>query len=65
MKLKAIALVGIGAAAGLAACGPAPTPQQQAARQHENCLPGRHLGRRADRRRDRQPVSAAALARTF
>ncbi len=43
MKLKAIALVGFGAA-GLAACGPAPTPQQQAARQHEIACLGGTLG---------------------
>lgn len=40
MKLKAISLVLAGAGA-LTACGPAPTPQQQAARQHEiACLSG-------------------------
>jgi uncharacterized protein YcfJ len=40
MKLKAITLI-CGAAGALAACGPAPTPQQQAARQHEiACLSG-------------------------
>ncbi|WP_170743684.1 glycine zipper 2TM domain-containing protein [Ruegeria lacuscaerulensis] len=40
MKLKVITLF-LGAAGALAACGPAPTPQQQAARQHEiACLSG-------------------------
>lgn len=40
MKLKAFTLL-LGTAGALAACGPAPTPQQQAARQHEiACLSG-------------------------
>ncbi len=40
MRLKLITLV-LGSAGALAACGPAPTPQQQAARQHEiACLSG-------------------------
>lgn len=40
MKLKSITLC-LGTAGALAACGPAPTPQQQAARQHEiACLGG-------------------------
>ncbi len=40
MRLKAITLA-LGAAGALAACGPAPTPQQQAARQHEiACMTG-------------------------
>lgn len=40
MALKKITLV-LGCAGALAACGPAPTPQQQAARQHEiACLSG-------------------------
>ena len=40
MNLKAISLI-LGGAGLLAACGPAPTPQQQAARQHEiACLSG-------------------------
>ncbi|WP_171101622.1 MULTISPECIES: glycine zipper 2TM domain-containing protein [unclassified Ruegeria] len=40
MKLKFIAF-GLVSAGTLAACGPAPTPQQQAARQHEiACLSG-------------------------
>ncbi len=40
MKLKIITLL-LGSAGALAACGPAPTPQQQAARQHEiACLSG-------------------------
>ncbi len=40
MKLRAI-VYSIGAAGALAACAPAPTPQQQAARQHEiACLSG-------------------------
>ena len=40
MKLKAITLF-LSTAGALAACGPAPTPQQQAARQHEiACLSG-------------------------
>ncbi len=40
MRLKLITLI-LGGAGALAACGPAPTPQQQAARQHEiACLSG-------------------------
>ncbi|WP_170401194.1 glycine zipper 2TM domain-containing protein [Ruegeria arenilitoris] len=40
MKLKIITLL-LGTVGALAACGPAPTPQQQAARQHEiACLSG-------------------------
>lgn len=40
MKLKSIAFV-LTAAGLVTACGPAPTPQQQAARQHEiACLSG-------------------------
>ncbi|EEE36249.1 Rickettsia 17 kDa surface antigen family protein [Rhodobacteraceae bacterium KLH11] len=40
MRLKLITLF-LGGAGVLAACGPAPTPQQQAARQHEiACLSG-------------------------
>ena len=40
MKLKVFTLL-LGTAGALAACGPAPTPQQQAARQHEiACLSG-------------------------
>ncbi len=43
MKLKAIALL-IGAGGALAACAPASTPQQQAARQHEIACLGGTLG---------------------
>lgn len=40
MRLKLITLI-LGGAGALAACGPAPTAQQQAARQHEiACLSG-------------------------
>ncbi len=40
MKLRVFTIL-LGAAGALAACGPAPTPQQQAARQHEiACLSG-------------------------
>ena len=40
MRLKFLTFL-LGGAAALAACGPAPTPQQQAARQHEiACLSG-------------------------
>lgn len=40
MRLKFLTLL-LGGAGALAACGPAPTPQQQAARQHEiACLSG-------------------------
>ncbi|WP_170425831.1 glycine zipper 2TM domain-containing protein [Ruegeria arenilitoris] len=40
MKLKVITIL-LGASGAIAACGPAPTPQQQAARQHEiACLSG-------------------------
>ncbi|WP_299662011.1 glycine zipper 2TM domain-containing protein [uncultured Ruegeria sp.] len=40
MRLKLLILF-LGGASTLAACGPAPTPQQQAARQHEiACLSG-------------------------
>ncbi|WP_170603000.1 glycine zipper 2TM domain-containing protein [Ruegeria arenilitoris] len=40
MNLK-LALIALVASAFLTACGPAPTPQQQAARQHEiACLSG-------------------------
>ncbi len=40
MRLKLLTLF-LGSAGALAACGPAPTPQQQAARQHEiACLSG-------------------------
>ncbi len=40
MKLSIFTLM-LGTAGALAACGPAPTPQQQAARQHEiACLSG-------------------------
>jgi len=43
MKLKLITLA-LGTAGALAACGPAPTPQQQAARQHEIACLGGTLG---------------------
>ncbi|CUH45074.1 hypothetical protein [Ruegeria atlantica] len=43
MKLKVIAVI-LGAAGALAACGPAPTPQQQQARQHEIACLGGTLG---------------------
>lgn len=43
MKLKAFSLILTGAGL-LAACGPAPTPQQQAARQHEIACLGGTLG---------------------
>ncbi len=40
MSLRFISLIAVSAGV-LAACGPAPTPQQQAARQHEiACLSG-------------------------
>ncbi len=40
MRLKLLTLF-LGSVGALAACGPAPTPQQQAARQHEiACLSG-------------------------
>lgn len=40
MRLKILTLI-LGGAGALAACGPAPTPQQQAARQHEiACMSG-------------------------
>jgi uncharacterized protein YcfJ len=40
MRLKFLTLF-LGTAGALGACGPAPTPQQQAARQHEiACLSG-------------------------
>ncbi|WP_170411634.1 glycine zipper 2TM domain-containing protein [Ruegeria atlantica] len=43
MKLKHITVI-LGAAGALAACGPAPTPQQQQARQHEIACLGGTLG---------------------
>lgn len=43
MKLNAFYLL-LSGAAFLAACGPAPTPQQQAARQHEIACLGGTLG---------------------
>ncbi|WP_420585757.1 glycine zipper 2TM domain-containing protein [Ruegeria sp.] len=43
MKLKIFTLC-LGAAGALSACGPAPTPQQQAARQHEIACLGGTLG---------------------
>ncbi|SLN46264.1 glycine zipper 2TM domain-containing protein [Ruegeria meonggei] len=43
MKQKLVMLL-LGTAGALAACGPAPTPQQQAARQHEIACLGGTLG---------------------
>jgi len=43
MRLKIFTLC-LGATGVLAACGPAPTPQQQAARQHEIACLGGTLG---------------------
>ncbi|WP_120634857.1 glycine zipper 2TM domain-containing protein [Ruegeria sp. EL01] len=43
MKLSLFSVI-LGGAGLLAACGPAPTPQQQAARQHEIACLGGTLG---------------------